>query len=312
MNLAYYVKDVSVVPVEGLSRAELFNGIETPNWDHWQKGPIEIRAGQEETIRRLQRWIPDFVDETAKPGENQCPNIFAATYYDVILRNGRVNASVEIFDDLGKSLLVPGLIIDYHDKDQREVIADLFNGKSGVVLRADYHWGGNEGKGVQLGRFQNSPSFSFSYNDYAMAFRRVLNALCQGVDLTKEVAYVGRDEMSRLSVPLSYCDGTTEIDALVRDVSLEAISSADQPVGEFMAWMQENAVQVNTVGELVRLAAHSYLVAQDHRQRAKAGRVVATLPATVRKMGDRYLKLAQEAAAELQPPNNNRMNYLVH
>ena len=68
----------------------------------------------------------------------------------------------------------------------------------------------------------------------------------------------------------------------------------------------------NTFGELVRLAAHSYLAAQRHERRAEAGRVVATLPATVKGMGDRYLESAQEAAAELQPPQNNRMDYLVH
>lgn len=308
MQQAHHVNSVSVVPVEGLNRKELFDGIELPNYDHWQ-GPIERRAGQEETIRRLQRWIPAFVDETAQPGDMQCPNIFAATYYDIPLGNGRVSARVEILEDLGKYLLSSGLIVDYHDKDQREEIADLFNGKSGVVVRADYHWGGNEGKGVQLGRFQNSPMLRFSNNDYSMAFRRALNALCQGIDLTEEVV---RAERGHFSTPLSYCDGTTEIDALVRDVSLKAVRAADQPVGEFMAWMQENAAQVNTVGELVRLAAHSYLAAQGHEKRASSGRVIATLPATVKGMGDQYLELAQIAASELQPPENNRMDYLVH
>ncbi len=307
MQQAHYVNRVSVVPVEGLTTRELFEGI-TCNWNSKES----IRAGQEKTIQRLQRWIPAFVDETALPGDMQCPNIFAATYYDVSLGNGRVSVRMEIMDDLGKSLLGSSLIVDYDDKDQRKEIADLFNGKSGVVVNADYHWGGNEGKGVQLGRFQNPPMWGFSNDDYSMAFRRALNALCQGVDLTKEVVYVGRDERDRLSVPLSYCDGTTEIDALVRDVSLKAVRAADQPVGEFMAWMQENAAQVDTTGELVRLAAHSYLAAQGHERRAKAGRVVATLPAIVSKMGDRYLELAQEAAAVLQPPHNNRMDYLIH
>lgn len=300
---AHYVNYVSVVPVEGLTRGELFDGI-TADWNCRES----IKAGQEAIIARLPRWIPAFVDETAQPGDGQVPNIFAATYYDVPLGNGRVSSRVEIYGDLGKHLLGSGLIVDYHDKDQREEIADLFDGKSGVIVKAKYHWGGNERKGVQLGRFQNQLS-GFSNNDYSMAFRRALNSLCQGIDLTEEVV---RAERGHFSTPLSYCDGTTEIDALVRDVSLEAVRAADQPVGEFMAWMQENAAQVTTVGELVRLAAHSYLAAQGHERRVKAGRVVATLPATVSGMGDRYLELAKEAAAELQPPQNNRMDYLVH
>jgi hypothetical protein len=308
MQQAHFVNNVSVVPVEGLSRKELFDGIEA-DWNSRES----IRAGQEATIARLPQLIPDFVDETAQPGDMQCPNIFHTTHYDIPLTNGRVSARVEILEDLGRYLLGSGLIVDSRDEDQREQIADLFNEKSGVVVRANYRWGGNEGKGVQLGRFQNKGDWGGSSgNDYAMAFRRALNVLCRGIDLSKEMVYVERDEKSKLSVPLSYYDGTTEIDALVRDISLEAVREADQPVGEFMAWMQENSAQVNTVGELVRLATHSYLAAQGHEQRADAGRVVTTLPTTVKRMGDQYLELAQVATAELQPPENNRMDYLIH
>ena len=136
MQQAHYVNHVSVVPVEGLSRKELFDGIEIKNWGHWQKEPIEIKAGQEETIRRLQRWIPEFIDETAQPGRLQCPNIFVATHYDIPLGNGRVSATVEIHDDLRESILGVGL--GTGGGINREEIIDLFNGKSGVVVRAYY------------------------------------------------------------------------------------------------------------------------------------------------------------------------------
>lgn len=311
MQQSHYVHNLSVVPVEGLSTRELFDCIKSPHLRDWQMRDIEIKEikeGQEEIIRRLQKWIPDFIDDIVQAGDTQCPNIFSDTNYKIILPNGIINAFVKVLDDLGKYLLEDYLINDYENKSQREEIADIFNKRSGVVVHAYYCWRGNEGKGVQLGRFQQpSAMLGFSNNDYSMAFRTAINALCQGIDLTEEVV------RSRfLSNPLSYCDGINEIDALLRDVSLQKVRAADQPVGEFMAWMQQNAAQINTMGELVRLAAQEYLAAQRYEQRAKAEQVVIKLPEIVKGMGDRYLELAQIASAELLPPQNNRMEYLVN
>ncbi len=294
----YHLNNFSIVPVEGLATQELFQGID--RYDQSEKS-------KETILRRLQRLIPTYIDDTVLPGRFQCPNFFAATHYDVSLPCGRVSAKVKNCDDLGKYILSDILTGCQNEAKQREEIVNRFNGKSGVIISADYHWGGNEGKGLQVGRFQDR-SLNFSSNSSTRAFQRAINALCQGAELTEKAVC---DDGFLLN-PLSYQDGTEEVYASMRDISLAAVRAADQPINEFMGWMQENAAQVNTMGELVRLSLGSHLSANQYQQMAEQGRVAATLSEKVRDEGIRYFKLAQEAYAELHPPKNNRMDYLIH
>ncbi len=308
----YYVGKLIVVPVAGLTRKRLFNGIETEARDD-----TSIKVEREEITRRLQEWIPNFVDETVRLCNVQGPSISADTNYYVHLPNGKVYVAAKIHDDLGKFLSNPYLDIGYEEKGKREEIASLLQGKSGVRFIANYHWDGNERKGLQLGRigmpsdnYLEGTLFGILFEDkYYHIFNKIINALCQGREFSEEIVH---DRDLKLHNPLSYADGATEIYAWVRDVSLEAVRAADQPVSEFMKWMHENALQVNTMGEFARLAAAQYSSASACRERVEAGKVVATLPVIVREVGDRYLKLTQEAFAELKPPQNNRMDYLIH
>lgn len=308
----YYVGELIAVPVAGLTRKRLFDGMKTEARDD-----ASIKAEREEITRRLQEWIPNFVDETVRLCDRQGSSISADTNYYIPLPNGKVYVAAKIHDDLGEFLSNPYLELSYEGEGKREEIAGLLQGKSGVRFTGYYHWDGNEGKGLQLGRigmpsdnyFKGTHLEILFEDEYYPIFNRVINALCQGREFTEEIVHGGD---LRLYNPLSYADRATEIYASVRDVSLEAVRAADQPVSEFMKWMHENALQVNTMGELARLAAAQYSSASAHRERAKAGKVVATLPVIVRKVGNRYLKLTQKAFAELKPPQNDRMDYLVH
>ncbi len=295
----YHLDNLSIVPVEGLATKELFQGIE---------GHDQSDKTKEIILRRLQRLIPAYIDDAVLPGRFQCPNFFAKTHYDVSLPHGMVHAVVKNCDDLGRYILSEILTYRKNEAKQREEIQDKFNGQSGVVIHADYRWNGNERKGLQLGRFSEYLCMGSSRNAHTFAFQRAINALCQRAELTDKTVC---DNQFLLN-PLSYQDEWGEIDASMRDLSLAAIRAADQPIGEFMAWMQENAVQVNTMGELVRLSLGSHLSANKYKQMAEQGQVSATLSERVREEAIRYFKLAQEAYAELHPPRNNRMDYLVH
>ncbi|MEK6846513.1 MAG: hypothetical protein AABY26_07160, partial [Nanoarchaeota archaeon] len=97
-----------------------------------------------------------------------------------------------------------------------------------------------------------------------------------------------------------------------KDVSLSAVEALDQPIHEFMAWMQENAAKISAGAELALLAQHSYIMAKCQEQKIAMINLSTSLPEEIKLVGDKYLKLAQEAFAELHPPKNNRMDYLVH
>ncbi|MBI4983401.1 hypothetical protein HZC32_02055 [Candidatus Woesearchaeota archaeon] len=302
----HYIGPISVVPVEGLTRKELFKGIKS---NYSLNGNSAIKKGQREIIQRLRKWIPAFVDETVQPGEEQYPNIFKATFYDIPLLHGKVSAEVRISDDLGKLFLEGDFIVGPHWVEHSEEIADRFSRKSGVFITADYQWKSNHGKGLKL-KYPDPLQQQWvvlSNDQYLTVFEKVINALCHGIDLTEEIV-CGE---GRFQYPFSH-HGNQEITALVRDASLKAVRAADQPVNEFIEWMQRHAVQVNHIGELVLLANNSYFVAEEHRQRTSGINISTQLPNTIKSVGDQYLKLVQEAFAELHPPKNNRMDYLVH
>ncbi len=307
MQPAYYLDKVTVVPVEGLTRKEVLGGIAFSDSYHPEYNMVKVQAAQEKILEMLQRLLPAYIDGDVQPVVGPPMGVFYETHYNIPLSHGRVAVRLSVQDDLGKNLTDDGSCLNYIDYSKRKELANNLGSQSGVILSGDYHWGGNDGKGLQLGRFQNSLA-GFSSSDTSMAFQRVLNAFCRGIALTPELAYAKAGEFS---TPLSYSDGTKEIDADIRNLSLDAVKAMDKPVSEFMTWMQENAVQVNTVGELVRLAVHSYAVARNHTRRAEAGRVSSGLVSLVEEAGNKYLKSAQVAAVELCPPHNNRMEYLV-
>lgn len=301
----YQVGPISIVPVKGLTRAKLFEGMVEINF----RNDSQIKEYQDRTIKRLRDWIPTFVDETVQPSEKQYPNVFKSTFYDVHLEHGKVSVEVCINNDLGERLSEGGFITGpyYVEESQGELVKRLRK-RGGVFLAADYHWLGNNRKGLQLrGPIDYTDRWAVTTSSlYLKVFEKALNALCQGADLTEAMVRAEK----QLQKPLSYPD--EGIKASVRDVSLEAVRAADQPIHEFMTWMQENAAQVNTFGELLILAQHSYLVAEAHQQRVRAAKISTAVPAIVKHAGDQYLKQAQEAYAELHPPQNNRMDYLVH
>lgn len=304
LEVNYLHGGIAVVTVEGLTREDFFDGIV----DASSSDDLEaIRASGTQLISRMRQYLPQFADNTVTFGERQREDISSGFYYAVNLQGGRINAYAQIHDDLGKELL-DHPFFKFEGKRKREEISDKFEGKSGAVIWGTYHWKGNEGKGLQLGRGQNFSESGGSENKYSLVFRTALNALCQRVDLTEAVA-IGNWPLYN---PLYYVGGTKEITALVKDVSLKAVRAADQPVGEFMNWMHKNAVQVNTLGEYVRLALFQYIDAKEQGKIAPAGRVAAILPQIVKETGDKLFQLAQEAYAELHPPQNNRMDYLVN
>lgn len=297
----YFIGNQSIVPVEGLTRKELYRGIKSPN-------PIDDEANEKDQLKvisRLRKWIPAFVDETVQTGLYKA-SIFDIISYDVPLPHGVVNVDVEVHNNLMKSLLTDSAIVSKLEKEQREEIAYRFNRKSGVSICAYYHLE-NTGK---LGKYPFSKGECISANsDYSNGFGKAINTLCHGIGLTKKIV-CDESDYGYHDKTLSYHSGG--IDALLRDASLEAVRAVDQPISEFMDWMRENAVQINTLGGLIRLTNQSYFVAESHRHITKIIKVSTKLPTVVENVGDQYLKLAQEAYAQLHPPKNNRMDYLVY
>lgn len=294
----HFIRNYSIIPVEGISRREIFDGIPVQKPSSEPVRAVPVHAVQKEILRRLNGRIPTFIDDSVQPGKYQVPNIFMPTSYDIPLPLGTVNAVVWVSDSLDQS------IMDLCFRDEAvQNVARAYQGQSGVIIQAKYHWNGNEGKGLQLGRFADSWVEGLSANPYSNAFERFLNCLCLESPLTKEIVLE-----KALPYPLFYIDGALDISANIRDVSLPAMQAADKPVGEFMAWMQKNAVTISTAGELLRLMVHSDRVAKDYRM----GRVAVTFPQMVESVADKYFELAQVEFAQLCPPKNNRMDYLVH
>src|SRR3989338_3137523 len=135
MQQAYDVGNVSVIPVEGLTRGAVFEGITLPDtlYRYW---PNEVvPEAHTKIIQRLREWIPEYIDETVQLGDGLAPNVFACTSYVIPLPHGIVKATISIQDDLAGYLLKDGLTIDYSDEEQREEVVSLFHEKSGVVIR---------------------------------------------------------------------------------------------------------------------------------------------------------------------------------
>lgn len=240
--------------------------------------------------------MPEFIDDTVKVSDNQCPGIFAVTYYEVPLEHGKAHIEIELSDDLGKRLLHLSSLYDLPTHFDKE-----FNGCKGILFRKKtYSWSGNEGSGLQLGRSCGNDE------KRGVVFRCALNALCQDQKLHYEVVN-GNESM----FPLSYYDGILQVEALISDPSLQKMREGDASIAEFMKWMHENAKEVNTMGELARLAAKQYAAAEMCRKLAQRDKVSAELAPQIDRIADEFFVLAQESFRTLKPPKNNRMDYLV-
>ncbi len=291
----HYVGPISVVPVEGLTRGELFDGIKP----HARGDVFKAKENEEIVLCRLRKWIPAFV-ENIHTSKDNWPSYFGSVCYNILLPHGKVGATIKISDDLGKSLS-GGVTLGCGGSPFREV-SGQFNGRSGVIINAEYNLDGyNDGRLIT-----GFPNLFQDKWDVLTNTQKALNAICQEKELTEEIVRGNKS----LEYPLFFHGG--EIKALVKDASLEAVRAIDQPVSEFFSWIQENEVQIKTLGELILLAHNSYLIAKKHSEITEAIKVSTKLPTTVKSVGDQYLKLAQEAYAQLHPPKNNRMDYLVH
>lgn len=301
---------ISFIPIPDLTKDEFFKGVS-------DYGVIQ-RRGEErgslnhlKIIDKLRRLLPEYIDDSVQPGESQVPNVFAATSYAIPLSKGRVEVVLEIVDRFANA--------SYLVRNEGKSL-QAYATKSGVVIKAvGYHHNSDLNRelglrGLRLGRsFDGTHTWGLNWserNEYSTAFENALNCLCQGVELTTEGVFTV--DKSDYMPSISYYDNCPEVTAQIRNPSLEVIRGLDQPVSEFMAWLQENAVAINTMGELLRLAVHHHLSYRGQKGRVEEGKVASSLPEIVAGTRDFYFKLAEGAFRELHPPVNNRMDYLVH
>ncbi|MBI5228095.1 hypothetical protein HY988_05890 [Candidatus Micrarchaeota archaeon] len=295
---AIRVLNRTAIPVRGLDRARIFSGIRLKSGDN--------RAAQTEILRRLRAELPELLGDSAQPDfESQVSNIWMETAYLVILANGRVNGQIEVTDDLGKRILDSCLTAP-EKPGEKSRINDLLGGKSGVFVYATYDLGSTRKGALRLGRQALDAMYSSS-NEPSFAFQKALNALCKGRELDVEDMF-----SNHLAYPLRYNDGIGSVTAYMKDPLFRTISAADKPVGEFMRWLADNSKEVNSMGELIRLAAVQFEFAKETRKRADSKLVIDSLPTTVMQLARDCFKHAKELYSKLKPPENDRMDYLAN
>ena len=286
---------VVVVPSFGLKTADLLKaGARYKN---------EKRAA--ETIQReLRVRFEEHLDDHVQWGD---PASDERTGWEYILplKEGRMEGSIDVVDDLGVFLL------EYYyptrGKEPDLKTADLSKyllGKGGAIFDGVYQLNNALTGGLKMGR-QRTDRLYRSESVEDLAYAAVLNCLCEERDLTRE-------SLDAKNGPMQYADGNTRTTTAELAVfSLDGLEKADASVGGFMRWLQDNHEAVSTAGEFARAAAVEYARSNQLFEMFKAGTVRATAHQVIASIGDQYLQFARVAMRELRPPVNDRMKYLV-
>ncbi len=303
------VKGYHMVGLPGLSRAVFFDGITFGlRKDGSLKGMHDMSRNDllekgQEILDRLVLVAPRFFDSSVMPSDRQCPNFFVRTSYDIPLELGVVSADVEVFDDLGADSLGRHAFKRHITDDDLTQFQDTFNGVAGLIFTGSYSWKGNEGLGLRLGRCGDG--FSSRSGVSTEAFRKAMNAICMN---TYSGLNRGLIQSDALGEPFHYWDGIRQLRLNMHDFSLEMVRAADKPVGEFMAWMHTHQKEVNSYGELVRLATECY---QGANRYENSERHIPELSSTMHVHGSKMIADAVDVINMLDVLQNDRMKYLV-
>lgn len=249
--------------------------------------------------------IPRYVDKSVRITDWSGDGEYLRTIdYTVLLSHGQVDVKLIMRGNIGR-MRSP---LEIHG-DPYLSNAPIDQGPPHLIFQGTYRWRTEDGKPLLLGRTNGYCDGGFSSSYSSLAFMHVLNALCHGTTFPNEIL---SDTGLLSSPPINYSDGNgLGVSVSLRNPSLEVVREAEPSVAEFMRWLYESKAQVNTIGEYVRSAVKHHQLAELHRRMAEAGDLKPDLAALQTAEQVRYLDLARSEFAQLQPPQNNRMDYLV-
>lgn len=296
---AYYAGESMIFPADTLDLPALRNLLRSRRMGPGKK---DLFYGQ------LRASLPDFLDQSViylgnYPhfyGEEAAMN--TEILYEVPLKKGRVCARMNVAQDLQTVSEKADLDSPYDDK-RRAPVFDGLSGKSGIVIRGQYCQGTDPDKGlylgVETGSMRESQQDSLDNIPYLVT-KKVLNALCESKPLHWQ------EEVPPYS-PLSV--HSREIRANLKDLRLPELREAEPHIDEFFNWVascrkkiQTALVMGNFYYEQVRLERQLQEL-QDFKI-ISLKRMPASAAAT--------LEIFAGLMDDLHPPQNRRMEYLVH
>lgn len=234
-------------------------------------------------IRRL---LPEcFTDEiTPIPS-----HYFQKVTYTVPLTHGRVDAVVEFVDNLEQKIESNFNNGTHLDSNQLDTYKRQFKGKSAAIVR---------------GTYSSLPSVQFYYQADELVTAVIANAFCrhEGIGQAARQSHYG---------PLQIVG--TEVKAKMKDLTLEKLRQADEPLHGFLQWMQQEMPGLNTLRELLILARSQEQAAHRFEQLQEKGQSLPGAAIAAHGAVGLYLSRMNEivVAMNLTPPQNNRMEYLV-
>lgn len=178
-------------------------------------------------------------------------------------------------------------------------------------MEGNYHFGTEpQNMGAHYGREFNG-------------LHEVLNLLYRGfTELTAqsltEVQELLTPEAKRLPGVVKYWDHrhytgepySHKMEFSLRDLSRTGMEKADQHIGEFVAWLQQDVVkeQILSTATSLSYALKNYDVARELGSRVD---IFQELPEKARSIGNSWLEEAAEKFMHIHPPQNERMKIVL-
>ncbi len=308
MSDIYFHEHLMIIPIDGISREKILKPIKRDR-PEWSLSEEIWRQEYTEVLRGLAERVPLVFDGNELP-ISQDRKLWAGFRYVSPQKIGRADCHINAHEDLGFALA--------HHRygrfgSENFPLAHQLANQSGVVVEGNYHFG------------TEPQNMGAHYGEEFNGLRETLNLLYRGfTELTAQSLaevqklIIIRGGISKLPGIVQYWDHRTftgepsshSMKFPLRNLSRAGIEQADQHLGEFAAWLQQEEIKEKIISTATSLsyALRNYDVATKLGARVD---IFQGLPAQAHSIGNSWLEEAAEKFRQLQPPENERMKIVL-
>jgi len=249
--------------------------------------------------------LPDFLNERAvyswvRPSfYGEGPETRVSVRYEVPLQEGRTSVELRLVQNLQEVLGTADLQV--LSPERSVSLREALSGKKGIIVQGEYRFGFKTGldQGLCLDVYaQGQEGKLASIRSYVK--QEVLNALCE----ERKIHLL--ENHSHFS-PLSF--ENREIKANLKDLRLEKLAEAEPHLAEFFSWVSSQAREIQTLLVMGNWYHHLVNREQELKWLDRSGKInLKVLPSYSHHTADMLFGLMNN----LHPPQNKRMDYLVH
>ncbi|MBI2146124.1 hypothetical protein HYU22_02180 [Candidatus Woesearchaeota archaeon] len=248
---------------------------------------LSSRTSPELYYNLIRQLLPDCFTDKITPIPS---HYFQKVTYTVPLTHGHVDAVVEFTDNLEEKVQSCFNSNGTHPySNQLDTYKRQFQGKSAAIIR---------------GTYSSLPPVEFYYPADEVVTAVIANAFCRQERIGQTVRQNHHGPLQIVS---------TEVKAKMKDLTLQKLRQADEPLHEFFRWVQQEMPALNTLRELLILARSQEQAAHRFERLLEERQVISGAAIAAHNVVGLYLSTMNEivAAMDLTPPQNNRMEYLV-